>query len=215
MTVVGVVADTKSNGLDQPVDPTMYTPIFQKQEEWRRWATIVVRSAGPPPMQLASIVKRQVWNSDAQIPLVQVQPMSSYLEESLAERRFNTSLLGVLAAVSLTLAMIGVYGVISYTVERRTREFGIRMALGAITSDLLRIVLAGAFRIIAIGAAIGLAAAMLITRLISGMLFGVSSRDPLTFVATALLLAAVGLFAAFVPARRASRVDPLVALRYE
>ena len=215
MTVVGVVADIKSNGLDQPVDATIYTPIFQKREEWRRWATIVVRSAGPPPLQLASIVKQQVWNSDAQIPLVQVQPMSAYLEESLAERRFNTLLLGVLAAVSLALAMIGVYGVISYTVERRTREFGVRMALGAITSDLLRMVLADAFRIIAIGAVIGLAAAMLVTRLISGMLFGVSSRDPLTFVATALLLVSVGLFAAFVPARRASRVDPLVALRYE
>lgn len=215
MTVVGVVADVRANGLDQPDDPTIYTPIFQKQEEWRRWATIAVRSSGPQPMQLAQAVKQKVWTFDSQIPLVEIQPMSWYLEESLAERRFNTLLLGVLAAVSLALAMTGVYGVISYTVAQRTREFGIRMALGAMTSDLLRMVLVGALRIIVTGAAIGFIAALLVTRLLSGLLFGVTSRDPLTFSGTALLLLIVGLFAAIVPARRASKVDPLVALRYE
>ena len=215
MTVVGIVSDVRASGLDQPDEPTIYTPIFQKQEEWRRWATIAVRSNGIPPLQLAFTVKQQVWNSDAQLPLVQVRPFSSYLDESLAERRFNTFLLGVMAAVSLALAMVGLYGVISYTVAQRTREFGIRIALGAVTSDLLGMVLAGALRLVSAGAGIGLIAALLLTRVLSGMLFGVSSRDPLTFVSIALLLLTVALAAALVPALRASRVNPVVALRHE
>jgi ABC-type antimicrobial peptide transport system permease subunit len=141
--------------------------------------------------------------------------MEGLLDESLAERRFNTLLLGALAAISLTLAMIGVYGVISYAVTQRTREFGIRMALGAVGPDLLRIVLAGAARMVAIGALIGLALAIALTKLLSGLLFGVSSRDPLTFAVTALLLLIVALLATLVPARRATKVDPMVALRYE
>lgn len=215
MTVVGVVADIKADGLDQSSDPTMYTPIFQKQEEWRRWAAIVARSAGPPPMQLADAVKREVWNSDAQIPLVQIQPMAAYLDESMAERRFNTLLLGILAAMSLALAMIGVYGVISYTVSLRTREFGIRVALGALRFDLLRIVFGGAFRMIGAGAALGLIAAFAITRILSGFLYQVSARDPLTFLATTVLLLLVAVVATYMPARRATKVDPTVALRYE
>jgi putative ABC transport system permease protein len=215
MTVVGVSGDVKSQGLDQPEGLAVYTPIFQKSEEWRRWATVVVRSAGLPPMQLSKALQQQVWALDAQLPVVQIVPMEALLDESLAERRFNTFLLGALAAISLTLAMIGVYGVISYTVTQRTREFGIRMALGAIGPDLLRIVLAGAVRMVAIGAAIGLALALALTKLLSGLLFGVSSRDPLTFMVTALLLLMVALLATFVPARRATKVDPMVALRYE
>lgn len=215
MTVVGVVADVKSNGLDQPDDPTIYTPIFQKQEPWRRWATIAVRSAGTPPMELASSVKQQVWKFDAHVPLVQVQPLSWYLEESLVERRFNTFLLTLLATMALALAMVGLYGVISYTVSLRTREFGIRVALGAVRFDILRIVLGSAMRMIAIGAAIGLIAAFAVTRLLSGLLYQVSSRDPLTFGGTTVLLALVALLATYVPARRATKVDPMVALRYE
>jgi putative ABC transport system permease protein len=215
MTVVGVSGDVKSQGLDQPEGPAVYTPIFQKSEEWRRWATVVVRSAGLPPMQLSRALQQEVWSLDAQLPVVQILPMEGLLDESLAERRFNTLLLGALAAISLTLAMIGVYGVISYAVTQRTREFGIRMALGAVGPDLLRIVLAGAARMVAIGALIGLALALALTKLLSGLLFGVSSRDPLTFAVTALLLLIVALLATLVPARRATKVDPMVALRYE
>jgi len=215
MVVVGVVADVKASGLDQPGDPTIYTPIFQKQEEWRRWATIAIRSAGVPPMQLAAAMKQQVWKFDAQLPLVQVQPLSWYLEESLAERRFNTFLLSILAAMALVLAMVGLYGVISYTVSLRTREFGIRVALGAVPSDILGIVLGGAMRMIGTGAVIGLIAAFAVTRILSGFLYQVSSRDPLTFTATTVLLVAVALLATYVPARRATKVDPMVALRYE
>jgi len=215
MNVVGVVADVRASGLDQPDEPTIYTPIFQKQEEWRRWATIGIRSSGIPPLELAPLLKKQVWRLDDQLPLVQIQPLSYFLEESLAERRFNTFLLGVLASVSLALAMVGIYGVISYTVAQRTREFGIRMALGAVTSDLLGIVLIAALKLIVAGAATGLVAALLLTRVLSGMLFGISSRDPLTFLSITLLLLTVALAAALVPALRASSVDPVVALRHE
>ena len=215
MIVVGVVADVKANGLDHPDDPTIYTPIFQKQEEWRRWATIAIRSAGVPPMQLAAPVKQQVWKFDAQLPLVQMQPLSWYLEESLAERRFNTLLLTILAAMALALAMVGLYGVISYTVSLRTREFGVRVALGAGRSDILGIVLRSAMRMTVAGAVIGLVAAIGITRILSGFLYEVSSRDPLTFAATTLVLVGVALLATYIPARRATRVDPVVALRYE
>ena len=215
MIVVGVVADVKANGLDQPDDPTIYTPIFQKQEEWRRWATIAIRSAGVPPMQLGPGVKQQVRKFDAQLPLVQVQPLGWYLEESLAERRFNTLLLSILAAMALALAMVGLYGVISYTVSLRTREFGIRVALGAVRSDILGIVLGDAMRMIVAGAVIGLVAAFGITRILSRFLYEVSSRDPLTFAATTLVLVGVALLATYIPARRATQVDPVVALRYE
>lgn len=215
MTVVGVVADVKANGLDQPDDPTIYTPIFQKQEAWRRWATIVIRSAGTPPMELAPTMKKQVWIFDAHLPLVQVQPLTFYLEESLADRRFNTLLLGILATMALALAMVGVFGVISYTVSLRTREFGIRMALGAIRSDLMRIVFGGALRMVGIGIAIGLLTASGVTRLLSGWLYQVSSRDPLTFFAVTLLLFGVALIASYVPAHRAAKIEPMVALRCE
>jgi len=166
-------------------------------------------------MQLAAAMKQQVWKFDAQLPLVQVQPLSWYLEESLAERRFNTFLLSILAAMALVLAMVGLYGVISYTVSLRTREFGIRVALGAVRSDILGIVLGGAMRMIGAGALIGLIAAFAVTRILSGFLYQVSSRDPLTFTATTVLLVAVALLATYVPARRATKVDPMVALRYE
>jgi ABC-type antimicrobial peptide transport system permease subunit len=215
MTVVGVVGDVKTEGLDQESGPAIYTPIFQKRESWRRWATLVLRSAGPAPMELVAQLKRQVWTTDSQLPIVQLQPMTFLLSDSLAERRFNTLLLGIFAAVSVMLSMIGVYGVISYTVSQRTREFGIRMALGALRSDLLRAVLGQGVRMLTLGVALGLLAAFGLTRVLAGLLFGVSSRDPLTFAATALCLSIVAIAASYIPARRAGSVDPMVALRHE
>jgi putative ABC transport system permease protein len=215
MTVVGVVGDVKADGLDQEPGPAMYTSIFQKRESWRRWATLVVRSAGPEPMQLGPDLKRQVRALDSQLPIVQMQPMTGLLDDSLAERRFNTFLLGTFAAVSVLLSMIGVYGVISYIVSQRTREFGIRMALGALRSDLLFGVLAEGMLSVAFGLSLGLLTAFALTRVLAGLLFGVSSRDPLTFAATAACLLVVALLASYVPARRAGTVDPMVALRDE
>jgi putative ABC transport system permease protein len=214
-TVVGVVGDVKSQGLDQEEGPMIYTPIFQKQEPWRRWATIVVRSSGAPPLQLSDTVKRAVWAFDSQLPLVQVHPMEWLLDDSLSERRFNTLLLGVLAGASLLLAMVGVYGVISFAVSQRTREFGIRMAVGASRANLLRLVIGQGFRVVLLGVALGLIAAAAVTRVLSGMLFGVSAGDALTFVIATLVLTAVALLACYVPARRATKVDPVVALRWE
>jgi putative ABC transport system permease protein len=215
MTVVGVVGDVKADGPDQESSPAIYVPIFQKRENWRRWATVVVRSAGPAPMQLAAELKRQVWSRDSQLPIVQMQPMAWLLEDSLAERRFNTLLLGTFAAISLLLSTIGVYGVISYTVSQRTREFGIRMALGALRSDLLRGVLAEGMLMVGAGLAVGLLAAFALTRVLAGLLFGVGSKDPITFLVTAVCLSVVAIAASYVPARRAGSVDPIVALRHE
>jgi putative ABC transport system permease protein len=215
MTVVGIVGNVKADGLDQESTPAIYTPIFQKRESWRRWATVIVRTAGPAPMELGSELKRQVWALDSQLPIVQMQPMTWLLDDSLAERRFNTVLLGTFAGVSLLLSMIGVYGVISYTVSQRTREFGIRMALGALRSDLLLGVLGQGMRSVGVGLALGLLAAFALTRVLAGLLFGVSSKDPITFLGTAACLSVVALLASYVPARRAGRVDPMVALRHE
>jgi ABC-type antimicrobial peptide transport system permease subunit len=215
MTVVGIVGNVKADGLDQESTPAIYTPIFQKRESWRRWATVIVRTAGPAPMELGSELKRQVWALDSQLPIVQMQPMTWLLDDSLAERRFNTVLLGTFAGVSLLLSMIGVYGVISYTVSQRTREFGIRMALGALRSDLLLGVLGQGMRSVGVGLALGLLTAFALTRVLAGLLFGVSSKDPITLVGTAACLSVVALLASYVPARRAGRVDPMVALRHE
>jgi putative ABC transport system permease protein len=166
-------------------------------------------------MQLAPELKRQVWSRDSQLPIVQMQPMAWLLEDSLAERRFNTLLLGTFAAISLLLSTIGVYGVISYTVSQRTREFGIRMALGALRSDLLRGVLAEGMLMVGAGLAVGLLAAFALTRVLAGLLFGVGSKDPITFLVTAVCLSVVAIAASYVPARRAGSVDPIVALRHE
>jgi ABC-type antimicrobial peptide transport system permease subunit len=133
----------------------------------------------------------------------------------LAERRFLLLLVGLFATLALTLAAVGIYGVVAYSVARRTQEFGIRMALGARRGDIFRLVLGGGARMAVVGVAIGIGLSLAITRLISTLLFGISSTDPLTFAGVALLLAGVALFASYLPARRATRVDPLAALRYE
>jgi len=141
--------------------------------------------------------------------------MESIIADSLAQRRFSMILLGTFAALALSLATVGIYGVVSYVVGRRTHEIGIRMALGARRPDILRLILAGAGRLAFIGIAVGLVAALGLTRLMANLLFGVSPRDPLTFVVVPAILILVALVASYVPARRATRVDPMTALRYQ
>ena len=141
--------------------------------------------------------------------------MTKLVAESVARRRFNTLLTGLFAMVALLLASVGIFGVMNYTVAQRTQEIGLRVALGAQTRDVLRLVLGQGMRLIVFGLAIGLAAAFALTRVLGGMLFGVTPTDPLTFVAVSSLLTTVGLLACYIPARRATKVDPLVALRYE
>jgi putative ABC transport system permease protein len=164
---------------------------------------------------LAGQVKNQIWSIDKQIPVTKLRPMTDVMSASLAAQRFNMTLMGIFAAVALALAAIGIYGVISYSVTQRTHEIGIRMALGAETGDVLRGVLREGLLLAGIGVAIGIGAAFALTRVMSSLLFGVSTTDPVTFVSISLILIGVALGATFIPARRATKVDPMIALRYE
>lgn len=214
MTVVGVAADVKQYSLGEPAYPAVFTPFAQTNEAWRRWMSVVVRM----PVSSASLipaVKHQIWALDSQIPLNRVQSMDELLGLSLAERQFNMSLLGLFAGLAMILVAVGIYGVISYSVSLRTHEVGIRIAVGARRLDVLKLIMGQGARLAALGLTFGILGAFALTRLMTKLLFGVTPTDPVTFVAVALLMMAVVLLACFVPARRAMRVDPLVALRYE
>jgi ABC-type antimicrobial peptide transport system permease subunit len=174
----------------------------------------VVRSRGPAPGIFDSI-RHSVQQVNSEQVVYAVQTMTQILGDSTASQRFSAILLGAFAAVALLLSSIGIYGVISYLVGQQTREIGIRMALGAQRKDVLHLILGAGVKAALLGIGIGIAAAVGLTRLMSGMLYGVTATDPLTFVGVAVLLVTVALFACYIPARRAMRVDPMVALRYE
>ena len=156
-----------------------------------------------------------VWKVDPSIPVTKVRTMSEVMSLSLAAQRFNTLLLGVFAGVALLLASVGLYGVLAFSVAQRTREIGIRMALGAQTRDVLRLVLRQGLTLSLLGVAAGVGVSLAGTRVLAGLLYGVAPTDPATFAAVAMVLVAVALVACLIPARRAMRVDPIVALRYE
>ena len=213
MTVVGVVSDIKEFGPDVPAEPVLYTPIQQKLEEWRRWSGIVVR--GPDAGPLASGIKQAVWSIDPAVPVTKLMPMTDLMAATLAQRRFTALLLTLFAATALALAMIGIYGVIAYSVVQRTREIGVRMALGAQRRQVVWVVLRQALLLGAIGVALGTAGSFFASRALASMVFGVSAHDPATFAAVAMLLLAVALLASLLPAWRATRIDPSAALRAE
>jgi putative ABC transport system permease protein len=167
------------------------------------------------PQSLIPAIRRELRSVDPSFPITQIRTMEEIVGDSLSQRRFNTTLLGLFAFVAVALAAVGIYGVMSYTVSQRTREVGIRMALGAGQSDIIRLVTSSGARLAALGVAIGVVAAVMLTRLISGLLFGVTATDPMTFVLTAILLAAVTLLASYIPSRRAAGVDPIAALRFD
>ncbi|HKQ80189.1 MAG TPA: ABC transporter permease [Blastocatellia bacterium] len=209
--IVGVVNDVKHDGLTGPARPHIYIPMMQLTYPG---AILAVRAKGDPAA-LADTIRREVAALDRNQPLIGVETMEKVVSDSVADRRFQMTLLAIFAAVALILAATGVYSVMATAVARRTHEIGIRLALGAQPHNVLRLVVGQGMKPAMAGVGIGLAAAFGLTRLIRGLLFGVSALDPLTFIAVALLLAAVALIACYIPARRAMRVDPLTALRSE
>ena len=160
-------------------------------------------------------VQNEVHAMDRELPVFNVKTMDEYISASVAAPRFNATLLVIFAAVALILTIVGLYGVMSYSVAQRTNEIGIRMALGAQTGDVLRLIVSQGFKLVLLGLGIGLAAALALMKIISSLLFGVTTKDPFTFGAVAVLLAIIALLACYIPARRATRLDPLRALRYE
>jgi len=209
--IVGVVGDIRSLALSTEPKPTYYLP--QAQVPFTQLAT-VVKTSGDPHM-LATSVTREVQNMDPELPVFSVKTMAEYIAASVTAPRFNTTLLSIFAAVALVLTIIGLYGVMSYSVAQRTNEIGIRMALGAQTRDVLGLIIRDGVRMVLIGLVAGMAVALAVTRLLGTLLFGVKTRDPLTFVAIAALLSVVAMLACCIPAWRATRVDPLEALRCE
>ena len=210
--IVGVVEDVKNAGLDAPAGTELFLP--ERQGNPRNSLYLALRTAGDPNAIIPA-VRAAVRDLDPSLPLSQVQSMEETLEAARSRPRFLTTLLALFSFTALLLAAVGLYGVISYSVARRTMEFGIRMAMGAESGDVIRLVAGQGLRLALIGVALGAAGALALTRLIRGLLFGVSAFDPMTFAAMALLLITVTAIACIVPARRATKVDPLVALRYE
>jgi putative ABC transport system permease protein len=213
ITIVGVVGDIKHYGLDLPELPALYSPYTQIRP-WKRWMSFVARTQSDP-QSMGQSIKQQIWKVDSQLPITKVESMNEVAAGSFAARRFNMSLLTVFAGLALALSAIGIYGVMSYAVTQRTQEIGIRMALGANGSDVLKLVLRNGMTLVIIGVVIGLAGAIGLTRLMVTLLYGVTPTDALTIGVVSGVLIAVALLACFIPARRAAKVDPLVALRYE
>ena len=210
--IVGIVGDVRHAGLDAETTPELYVSYLQEPASR---LTIVTRARAGDAAAIAASVRQSIREVDKEQPVYNVRPLMQLLADSVARRRFNMLLLGIFAAVALLLAALGLYGVMAYSVTRRTHEIGIRIALRAQTRDVLRLIVRQGMALVAVGLVIGVCAALAVTRLIRTLLFGVSTLDPLTYAGVALLLLFVTLIACLVPARRATKVDPLVALRYE
>jgi putative ABC transport system permease protein len=213
LTIAGVVADVKFSSLEAETPPTIYMPVFQIPRI-RRDAIFIARTTADPS-SLAAAMRREIATVDPDLPVYDARTMNHVMAESVAQRRFTMALLAIFAFAALSLAALGLYGVLSYAVTQRTREIGIRMALGGRRLDALKLVVGQGMKMAMIGALAGLIASLALTRLMKGLLFGVSASDPLTFVLAALLLTIVAFLACWIPARRATKVDPMVALRCE
>jgi putative ABC transport system permease protein len=209
--IIGIVRDAKYDKLEGETYPMVY---WTHPQLAYTTMTLVVRTAGNPTA-LAAAAQREIQAIDKDQPIADVRTMEAWVDESVSRARFGTMLLAVFAGVALVLAAVGIYGVMSYSVTQRTHEIGIRIALGAQTKDVLRLVVGQGMTLIVIGVVVGLAAAYALTRVMSSMLYSVSATDPTTFVGISALLAFIALLACYIPARRATRVDPMVALRYE
>jgi putative ABC transport system permease protein len=210
--VIGVVRDTRQNDFVAPPKMQMY--FVHSQINSFAPNALVVRTS-IDPLSLSTSVRNAVWSIDKDQPVSNIRSMEEIVSRAVARQRFSTMLLGIFATLALVLAAVGIYGVMSYSVAQRTREIGIRMALGAQRSDVLKMAVGQGLKLVLIGVAIGLAAAFVLTRVMASLLFGVSATDPVTFVAISLVLVSVAALASLVPALRASRIDPMVALRYQ
>jgi putative ABC transport system permease protein len=209
--IIGVVADVRSRDLRKEARPSVYVP--QTQIPFNQM-TVVVRTNNDP-RTVISAVSKEVAAFDRELPLFTIKTLDEYFSAAIAAPRFNTTLLSLFAAVALVLTIVGLYGVMSYSVAQRTNEIGIRMALGAQSRDVLRLIVGQGLKMVLLGLAIGLIGAAALMRVIASLLFGVTAKDPLTFAAVSLVLAGVALVACYIPARRATQVDPIQALRYE
>jgi predicted permease len=209
--IVGVVRDVKNHGLSASPGSQVYVPLAQSPLDVM---TFVVRMA-TDPTSLAAAARTQIKALDKDLPLFGVETLNEYVDQTLAPPRFVALLLGIFGCIALLLAMVGIYGVVSYSVSQRTHEIGLRMALGAERRGVLKLVIGQGLKLTLIGVTIGVGGALALTRFLSSMLFGVKPTDPLTFIAVSLILIAVALVACYIPARRAAKVDPMVALRYE
>ena len=209
--IVGVVGDVRSDSLDTTPSPTMYIP-FQKEPFSTMW--VVAQTDGDPAL-LTADVRQTVRAIDAALPAYSIMPLPDVVSDSVAQRRFSMLVLGSFATVALFLAAVGIYGVVAYTVTQRTQEIGVRMAIGAERGDVLTLIVGGGMKLALVGVAIGLAGAFGVSRLIETMLFDVKPVDPMSYAATAALLLAIATLACYVPARRAMRVDPIIAMRQE
>ena len=210
--VVGVVGDVKYNGMAEAVQPAFYQSLTQ-QPAWG--ISVILKSDLSDPSSLTNAVRSVLRTLDRELPLTSVYTMDERLSVATSQPRFRTSVIGLFAAVALVLACVGIYGVVSYSVSQRTHEIGIRMALGAQTSHVLRMVINQALVLAVIGVTLGVFTSLALTSLLSKLLFGVKPNDPATFVLTTVVLGVTALVAAFLPARRATKVDPLEALKYE
>jgi putative ABC transport system permease protein len=215
-TVAGVVADAHYGSLDQAPQPLVYASVLQN--DYSSSPFITVRTEGDP-MALVNSIRSELAQFDNSLPMSNIALMDEVMSQSLAQPRLEAILLAMFGILAMVLAAVGIYGVMSYTVTQRTSEFGIRMALGASHSHVLKMVVAGGLRLTGIGLAAGLITGLVLAftvkRILAKVLFGVSTTDPATFVLVAGLLALVALLACYIPARRATKVDPMIALRYE
>jgi putative ABC transport system permease protein len=213
-TVIGVVADVKNAGLDKPAGTELYLPFNQPQGLGNNRFSILVRSVGDPTSLIGGL-RHEVRDLDPALPVANVRTMDEVMTAAQSRPRFLTTLLTLFSSAALILAAVGIYGVIAYSVAQRTKEFGLRMALGAERGDLLKLVVGQGLILVGAGVLLGLGGALSFTRFLSSLLYGVRPTDPITFSVVPLILGAVALLASYLPARRATKVDPMVALRYE
>ncbi|MEK6281447.1 MAG: ABC transporter permease [Acidobacteriota bacterium] len=210
--IVAIVGDIKQDEPNQKTNPEIFVPF--EQQPWF-FSSLVVRSVNRDPLTVRGAVQRAIWSVSKDLPAAKAETLEQTLSDQIAAPRLYTVLLGAFSAVALILAAVGIYGVMSYVASQRTHEIGIRMALGAQPKDILKLIIRNGMFVALVGVAIGLAGAFAVTRLMAGLLFGVAATDSLTFVSVSVGLIAVALLACYIPARRATKVDPLVALRYE